>query len=539
MFQLLLVDDETSVVETLAATIAWEQIGISRVYKAYSAAEALDILKANAVDIVISDIQMRGMSGLELAEQIHLYWENTKCVLLSGYAEFDYAQKAIKHNICDYLIKPVGDEQLLQRIGKVVELIKKEQAEKDTYHKARYALRDNLPNLREKLFHDLLRGKRMSGEKLNEKLRLLELSLRDQDRCALMLIRNQEQPADYDSSELSLIEYAIGNLAEETFKAYFDLWVCKDAHDFLVVILKPHDRIKQDSELRYHLERLANQLQLNVRHFLKVQISVLVSQKGTFPDDFSRLYQNALSLFRKRFGDERDLPIYIADESEKTDTFVIQQLYEPPLLVHLLESGNWELVRQRLDNLFEELEAVWQASPEHIMEAFCTLFAAFSFVAHKNGTMLADLIGREYAKGQQLAPTKSIPALREWTARVVETMQEAARNETRNARVLAVKTIQDYVQKNLTQDISLQAVSDYLQMHPAYLSRIYKLETGENLSDYIFKLKMGRAAHILRTSHMKIYEVSMEVGYQNPNYFIKVFKKHFGMTPQEYRIGGK
>lgn len=95
--------------------------------------------------------------------------------------------------------------------------------------------------------------------------------------------------------------------------------------------------------------------------------------------------------------------------------------------------------------------------------------------------------------------------------------------------------VQQYLEHNLEGDVSLQTIADHVFLHPSHLSKIYKLETGEGLSQYLFRLRMEKAAFILNQHHLKIYEVGEKVGLPNTPYFIKLFKKHFGVTPQDYR----
>ncbi|MCS7458598.1 response regulator [Paenibacillus doosanensis] len=545
MLKLLLVDDEMNVVETLAVTIPWQEIGIGEVYKAFSAAEALDILKTNAIDLVITDICMPGVDGLELIRKITWNWKNTKCILLTGYAEFEYAQKAIQNQICDYLLKPIRDEELIERVAKVVRLIHDEREANETYQRAMKALHDHLPKLKSELLNDMLQGKRTTRGQSAEKLTQLGIPVRPQDDFCLLLIRYKEQFADYDPFEMSLMKFAIGNLAEETFEEYFHVWISQDVHEYLVVLAAPKEGLCADEdtegggERKYHMERLANQLQLNIELYLKRSVSVLVSAWGRFPEELAKVYHNSLAIFRKRFGSEKDLPVYTIGETETAEMHSLYRLYEPPMLVHLMEAGNWNAVERKLESILEELEQSWSESAEHITEVFFSVFAAFSFIAHKSGKRLAELIGSEYARGRELAPCRTVQSLRAWIQAVLKHIERYTSSETKNARESAVRQTQKFVQAQLADNVSLQSISDYLQMHPAYLSRIYKLETGENLSDYIYRLKMERAAHLLKATTSKIYEIAVEVGYQNPNYFIKIFKKHFGSTPQDYRMNSK
>lgn len=538
MLQLLLVDDEMSVVETLAATIAWETIGIGTVHKAFSAKEALDVLNMHDIDIVITDVRMPDMSGLELAAHIRLHWKRTKCLLLTAHADFEYAQSAIQSDICDYVLKPVASGDLLERVSAVVRKIRDEKENHEAYLRAIRTMRDHLPKLKGELLYELIQGKRVPTERLADKLQSLEVPARLGGDIAVALVRFKESfAADYDPFEMSLMEYAIANMAEETFEETFHVWSCKDHHDYLVLVLIPRQEPEGGGERAYasHVRRMGNQLQMNVQHFLKLKVSVLIGAWGRFPDDVTRLYDNLLLIFSRRFGSGKELPVYIAEASEMSSIGTLHCLYEPPLLIHLMEAGDWEAAVDKLEAIVQELEDEWSESAEHVTEAFFSIYAAFSHIAHKNGRQLSEMIAADYVRGKELIPAKSAAHLGEWVRSVFGKFRSTALQETRSARAVAVKEAQKYILSNLSGELSVQSISDSLRMHPAYLSRLYKLETGENISDYITRQKLEKALQLLKFSPLKIYEIAIEIGYQNPNYFIKVFKKHFGLTPQEYR----
>ncbi|MGF7031601.1 two-component system response regulator YesN [Paenibacillus mucilaginosus] len=536
MLSLLLVDDEMHIVETLAATIPWAELGIGTVHKAYSVSEALDIMNMTPADVVITDISMPGTDGLELVKSIHLYWKRTKCLLLSGYAEFEYAQEAIKHQIAGYLLKPVRDEELIARVQQVVSSIHQENELNDIYERAMKVAREQLPKIRSELLRDLLQGKRIDGPQLQERIGLLELPVHQGAEIGMMLVQFKDGFGESRGFELSLMEFAIGNLAEETFEDLGAVWMCKDIHDYLVIVLIPKPgQAAANPSYKKQVEKLCDQLYANVQQYLRVKISMVMGNWGTFPDQVTKLYDNLLMVFNKRFGHEKDLPVYVMSETESVTIHVLKRLYEPPMLLYVMEAGNWEAAREKLEGIFEELGQDWSESSEHLTEAFYTLFSSFSYIAHKNGHKLAHLISGEYSRGKELSSHITLEHLKEWTWKVFDLFERHALNETRNARVNAVKEAQKFIQGSLADHTSLQSIADHLQMNPAYLSRIYKLETGENLSDYVTRLKVEQAARQLKFTTKKIYEIAMELGYQNANYFIKIFKKHVGLTPQEYR----
>lgn len=108
-------------------------------------------------------------------------------------------------------------------------------------------------------------------------------------------------------------------------------------------------------------------------------------------------------------------------------------------------------------------------------------------------------------------------------------------NETMYNRISVVIKVNEFIESRLSEDVSLQAIADHIYLNPGYLSKVYKLETGENISEYLYRLRMNKAADLLRNTRLKIFEISEKIGYQNTPYFIKVFKSHYGNTPQDFR----
>jgi two-component system response regulator YesN len=536
MYQLLIVDDERHVVERLAGTMDWESLGIEMVHKAYSAQEALTLLRTTTIDIIITDIQMPGMTGLELISIVRRKWEKTRCILLSGYADFSYAQEAIQHGTADYLLKPVSEEQVRDTVKRVLQQIQAEWEELVSGQRIQHTLKENLPLLKGSLLNELLQGRRHSGEEWERKMLELGIPSFFNSPFAMVMVRMEEQFLHYDAHSLSLFEYAVGNIAEELFSPQYDLWHSKDSHDYLVFMLKWKTESTETEEQLQHLERTSSELQKAVTTYLKGKISVLVSTWGQFPDDVTTIYNQALSLFRKRIGSEHNLFMTAKeDEVPKESYRTLQRLYELPTLTQLLETGRWSEVEEKLLGVFKELNEQWSQSQEHVLEVFFAVSSAFSYITHKNGRQLAELIGPDYFKMTEGLPFRSVSLLRDWSLRVLGQLKADMDKEVNDARSSIVHRVQQFVEQNLSEDVSLQAIADHIYLHPVYLSKIYKLETKQNITDYVFQLRMEKAAYLLNNSQDKIYEIAEKMGYQRAHSFIHVFKKHYGITPQEFR----
>lgn len=531
MAQLLIVDDEAHVVDRLALTVDWKSIGIDHVYKAYSGQEAIEQLHQFSIDIVITDIRMPGMSGLQLISEIDRQWPKTKSILLSGYSEFTYAKQAMQFQTEDYLLKPVKNEDLLATVARVLRKLEREWEEVISSQRMTYTLKEHLPLLRANLLHELLQGKYKGF--LHEKMLRLELGSEAWQSFTLMAVRMDEGFGESSGEDLSWKEYAVANMAEEVFGCRYALWHAKDAHDYLIFLLTPKQNTDGDDP--GWLERTASVLQSAVGVYLKGKVSIMISGTGAFPGDVPAAYNRSITAFRNRIGHEPEQFMKLADEEEVvTAVRSPESLYEPPALIHLLEAARWEAVEEKYRRIFADAESI---SEEQLLEIYFTIASAYAFIAHKNGRLLADTFGTDYGRMTSGMPFRTVHQLREWSFRTLKALQEDIAKETKDNRSSLIDKIRIFIDENVTGELSLQSVADQVKLHPVYVSKVYKLETGENISDYIQRVKMEEAQSMLVNSDEKVYAIAARLGYQRPHSFISAFKKTFGMTPQEYRDG--
>ncbi|MCM3112177.1 response regulator [Lederbergia lenta] len=211
-------------------------------------------------------------------------------------------------------------------------------------------------------------------------------------------------------------------------------------------------------------------------------------------------------------------------------------LYENPQLIHLLDGGRWNTVEEKLNNIFSQLHLNNYHSNEFVMQTYFMISNSFIYFAHKNGQLLIDIIGRNFGNMFHAAQSGDIRRLSSLTFEALGIIKKDIKKEDHTHHKSVIEQVQEYVKQNLGSDVSLQSVSEHVYLHPAYLSKVYKAETGEGFSEYLNNQKMERAAYLLKETKEKVYEISVSLGYNDPSYFIKRFKNHYGVTPQEYRI---
>lgn len=541
MLQILLVDDEKSVVETLAETIPWESCGIGTVHEALSGAVALEIMENHDIDIVITDIRMPEMSGIALISAIHERWPHVQTVLLSGYADFEYAKQAMALESFDYLLKPVSDEDLIETVQRLVDRIKQKWETAASYQRALHAFQENLPLLQSTMLHELLTGKTYSPQALSDKLELLELPYSVGEELGMLVIRMEEHLSEMGQHDLSLMEYAICNIISEVMQHHFHIWHTRDVHDYLVVLASvkhgSSTGLTKDEKPQALLEQYATQIQTNVQLYLKGAISISVSHWGKFPYEIGEIYEGAVRSMRKRMGQVRGLFVTASDDPDVHPVPAIRSLYKPPTLISLLEAGRFDEVEQKIEAIFDELlhSGEHHDIAETTIEVYHALAGAFAYIIHKNGKQISSVLPAETYRYFQAPSYATAQQLKDWSIRTLHSISEDAEQELKDNHSTIVRSVKSFVDHHLAGDVSLPAIAEHVHLHPVYLSKVYKAETGEALTAYVYRLRMEKAAYYLRSSSAKVFEIAELVGYNNTAYFIRVFKKFYDVTPQEYR----
>lgn len=539
MSSLLIVDDEMDQVDSLADTIDWGSFGIGPIYKAYSAFEALDVLEMHAVDIVVTDIRMPEMNGLELIQRMIKRWSEIQVIILSGYSDFQYAQAAVKYNVSEYLLKPVSDDEIVEAVVRTRDKLSEIRSSYLSNQKQRQFIQQKLPIIKSSLLNDMLGGKKLQPFELDDLETAYGIRFSDGDRISLLLLRLEGKFTRYNLNDKALIAFSVFNMAEELLGGEFELWYTRESFGYLVILLKP----KQGSAAAWNnvagiqkwVTGYVEKLQRAVQFYLQGNVSVLVSGSFVFQDELQEVYRSNLAAFRDIIGEFDQIVVMGSGYEEGQADRPLQKLYESFTLTQLLELGKWEQAREKLDDTVEELLERWPNSRGHLLEAFYAFSHAVIQFVHSNGLKLSQIEDAQEQLSGKGIPFHSARQFQEWALSVLDRLQQLAGHTQQAGRSNIVETINQYIEAHYGEDATLQALSDYVGLHPSYLSKLYKSETGQGISEYRHQLRMSKAVELLQHNRLKIHEISEMLGFQNPQYFSKKFKEEFGCAPNEYR----
>lgn len=532
MLEVLIVDDIPSQVESFAATIPKDELGIGHIHKAYSGKEALKLYREKNIHIVITDIRMPEMSGIELIREIRQMGRQVKIVVISGYADFEYAKSVVPYNTSGYLMKPVNPDQMRETLSRLTEEIASEKKLQQQQQRDVYAFRENLPALQGELLSRLLYGEGISSAELERKLFLFNIPFSLQQQAGLFIVRFEGKLQDYEGTDRELIEYAVTNIAEEMFREDFHIWFCRDHNEYLVFIVSAKDGSKAIRQTHRHVVDVrAAALKRKAESLLSGKVSIALSEEWLdFPEGVPGLYRLVIDGMRGMEDAQQGVFLRISGKLDQVRVGTLATLYRPPLLIHLLDTGNWVQAEEKLNQIFAEMKSVCYP-PEHANEAYFAIANAYQYIAHKKGKLLSEFGGSSFG---MMPAAPSLKQLEKWAFCMLLSLREQTEN-TSEKQLGLIDKVQRYIEENMNDRLSLQSIAAHIGLHPAYLSRVYRAETGSSLSDYIFRYRMELASYMLRSSDKKIYEIAQIIGYQAVPHFIKRFKAFSNMTPQEFR----
>ncbi|HZG76456.1 MAG TPA: response regulator, partial [Paenibacillus sp.] len=482
----LLVDDEQFALDYLEESVDWHAFGIEQAYTADSVDGALEIIGQAPISLIVTDIRMPEKSGLDLLKTVHERFPSIKVVLLTGYAEFEYAKRALQHGASDYLLKPVTSADVEDCLRKVLAKIEDEANRQKDLIAAKDMLRYGAGRMREQLLLELLLEKRYPAEELAAHLAALRLPFAPDDPSVLALLRIETNLEESSREDWELFRYAVVNIAEELFQepsgAPRGLWFCKDPHRYVVLLTTA----SAEAEPGRIYERL-DALRQAAKTFLGRTVSIVVSPPFPLRARLVETYREMLQAFWKRVGSRTDALLTPEDGTAAIEMKPLVKLYEAPTLAHYMEAGRWDEAELRLEAILSELDAPEYRTREHLTETAYHLYGCFSYLAHKQGDSFVDL-----ASGLPLSDPGHLhttDVIRSWAVQLMEQFRRSL-PEQGGSHHHVIRQIQSYVEQHLPEDLSLTRIGEHVFLHPVYLSRLYKKETGESLSAYITRIRM-------------------------------------------------
>lgn len=538
--KVFLVEDEMVMRRGIKNSIDWEKEGYIFCGEASDGELAYPMIIKEKPDILITDIRMPFMDGLELCKLVKKELPNIKILILSGYDEFDYAKEAIRLGVTEYLLKPISSGKLLEALNGVSESIRREKEDKDLVRKYMEEMRENTEHEKQKFFEQMIAGNLSMADAL-ETGKKYEMNL-SAGMYNLLLFRFTLGEENRKSGELlGEAEYAIEKLTER-LEYVFEFQRGVEGWAFLLMA----DNEEQMSE---RVKELSKDLEEIMKNYSTIAYFGGIGQPVARLRELEESFREAERALAARFTMELNRIISVEDirmaqNVDTLDDIEITSFGEiektRTMLEKFLNNGAEDEIDEFVDVYINEL-------PEEnlksvlmrqyiIMDAYIVMM---SFCEKIEG-----IEGEMQAQSEELKNSmKTIQTLEEIKNYIRMLLKKiiGVRDTISGRRYSDIIEIaKDQIRKTyMSDEISLNTIAAEVGMSPSYFSSIFSKEMGKTFVEYLTEIRMDRAKELLMCSSMKTSEIGYEVGYKDPHYFSYIFKKTQNCTPKEFRARGK
>ena len=505
MIRILVVDDEK--IERNGIRFLLNKLDVAlEIYEAANGVKALEFLMENQVDVLLTDIKMPFMDGLELIENVSNLYPAVKTIIFSGHGEFEYAKKAMLYHVNYYILKPVDPEEFNKTITEVLRELESEKLEQEMKE-------EGIRFFREHILLQLLNGV-PRGELAPQIQKWGGDDSLQQYYCMILL---EFDRAFFGKNGDNFRQ----KLAARSFVSFQYLNLNQEQSVLLFGREEDFDR-----------KKVAERLEKDVYVLYGERCFLAVSECANEPIELAETYESLEKLMENKFY-LPDSHIFLLEESEDIDT---EQTVEDDLLIKQIRQDikmkDMVGLREHFDSLCEKYRGKSVLSQMYVKFVFSNIMKEICDILPDNDKPELEKAVDELYRASDLSQAMDI--LGDGIRRLEEVF-------TVNPQMMhrEIETVKQYIYANYDKELSVDMLAEQVFMAPSYLSHIFKKETGQNLSKFIKALRMEKAREMLTDSHKKIVNISCDVGYPNVSYFCQSFREYFGVSPQKYRNQGE
>ena len=518
----MIVDDEAEVREAIARKIDWNSLGFQVVAEAENGRDALEKAESLALDVVLTDIKMPFMDGLELGAELAKRMPNLKLIIFSGFDEFEYAQEAIKLNVVEYVLKPVNAEELSKILGRVKNLLDQEIAQRRNIAQLSEAYQKSLPLMREKFLQGLLRGP-VDPREIEAQMERFGLAVREGRFKAVAVCSIDPKGRAPDLSP-ELVPVSVQQMVDDALKGRCHREIFLNLASVIVVTA-------WDAEPVESLMSLMGEVCSECARILGVTVTVGLGRAYERAEDLYKSYAEARAATEYKVLSGGGKPIYIQDMERLERTPLEPDSHREQQLLSAIKFASKEQLSALVDQLLDADGADW--SPQaRLIGILGTLMPIIQ--RYKLGE--TEMLGERETWLPLLREDTPRQRQREWLVDLCQRMSGCLDQRRVSTAKRLVEEAERYIRENYqNSDLSVDRLCAHLHISQSYFSTIFKQETGRSYVQYLTDVRMEHAVELLRTTDDKTYLVAEKVGYDEPNYFSYVFKKRFGVSPSQFR----
>ena len=525
-YRVLLADDEEEIRTGISRKIDWSALGFALVGEAGNGEEALELAEQLRPDVVLTDIKMPFLDGLELCRRLRVSLPGARLVVFSGFDDFEYARQAVSMGVSEYILKPINAPELTRVLETLRDQLDRQRLERRDMETLRRRYEESLPVLRELFYTRLLSGQ-IRPEQVQDRAARYEIDL-PQGLWTAALVHVDGDEGERD--ELLLLS------VQSFLEKHFALAGCAARvvlYGDMAALLVHLDREDRLYPLLEELERLSRLSQ----SYLGFRLTTGVGLPCRGPEELNHSAAGARSALDYRVLAGGGRVIYIGDQEPLSAAAPSFEEEDQRALSAAVKLGSPEQTEAVVRELMERLRQAGLSLSK------CDLFllevvTCLVRITRSGGLPVEEVFGEGFTGAVSVSGFSSLEELSGWLeARCLRLHELLGRQRTDLAWGL-VERAKDYIARHYTDEqLSVEALCSYLHLSPTYFSTLFKREVGMSFTAYVTQVRMDEAVRLLRDTDEKTYRIAEKTGFSDPNYFSYVFKRHFGLSPSKFRAG--
>lgn len=534
LYRLLIVDDNPRDQKGLLNIIDWGSLGIAIIGAVDNGQEAISRMDELKPDIILTDITMPLMNGIEMSSILRKQYPHIKIIFMSSYYEFDYARSAVDLDVYAYILKPIVKDDLLQAVQKVLSMLKTEQDIQAEKENMLSQIQQSLHLFQEQFIHDLLFGSNMSDSDLKENAAFLQMNLTDTYFVQVIAIELDNYEAyiqNMETAEKYLISYTVKQSAACYDKPQAPIFLFQiSSKRFAAVLFEIPDASKQDCTILDTIIAIKERISSH----LHIQSTIGVSSCSVRLGDIPLLYEQSLEALCTKFysnGDQLILYEEIKDRQTSSDRMIdLQTVYQE--MQEVIFSGDVNCAAAITQKYLGRSSGMQNEQAVKVL--IYNIIHILQNIFDQENISLDELFGGEAVIWKKLDRYETIRDVRQWLTNILSACIQYFNNST-NSQTAIVQQIKNIIHQKYAEPLSAETISALINFSPSYANRVFKAQTSKTIFDYLTEYRMERAKELLRSPNSKIYVVAQEVGYTNKSHFCYQFKKQTGMTPSKFK----
>lgn len=528
MLKILLVDDETLVRANIRMMLMPCSADFFICGEASSGQQALALAAELKPDVVITDMKMKEMTGVELCRALHQAYPQLILIALSNYDDYLYVRGALKNGAVDYILKHNLNTDTITQVLRDV------QNNLGERHPVEDETTGNILALRRKFLINLINGLYSSKEEIISQIAMLNLKLKPDNLIPITVaVDHYLQAMETDSlKKRTILEFAIINVVEEALSQFSNGAITHVSDEYYCILLS-FDGVPSVSFIENQINTIVHKISTTLSTYLNLSVSFSIGSICKSPDLLSKSYEDSKRALTSRFYSGDHSILKSGDILKETKFLTGLDIAQEKQLFAALRRKEEEQILRILNDLFDTI-TTQKLSISNAQMVFMDLISVINSSCRENEITLNHIYPPDIQPGDIMRKLSTIYEIKEWFVTSFKRLCVQLNKQTVQSDSYYVKQAIIYIHKNFSKDISQQDIAEKVGISSGYLSTVFRIETGSKFSDYLSDLRISEARLKLESGENDLHEIAEACGFRDYSYFFRVFKKKTKLTPKEY-----